>query len=151
MVRRVFFIFFGSTAFYIDTAMESPFGDFKGDAISFLPSANIFIVLLSALWLALLIFTAIRCRREKMIYAPLAVLAFNLIFHGVMQYGLKEGFLYSLHHLPAQVLIVSVPMRGAGGSKCERAVSEGFLWCYLLGELALNIPGYISLAEFISR
>ncbi len=150
-VKRVFFIFFGSTAFYIDTAMESPFGDFKGDALSFLPSANIFIVVLSALWLALLIFTVVRCRREKMIYAPLAVLIFNLIFHGVMQYGLKEGFLYSLHHLPAQVLIVSMSMTGDGAAKRERTVSEGFLWCYLLGELTLNIPGYMSLAEFISR
>lgn len=147
---RVFFIFFGSTAFYLHTAPQSPFGEFPGDALSFLPSASPLIVLAALVWLALLVWTAARRRKDPLLWAPLGVLGVNLLLHGVIQYGLKEGFLYSLHHWPAQILIVSLSL-GADCRERERRWAEGVLWCYLLCEIALNIPGYLALAQFITR
>ena len=53
-VRRVFFAFFGSTFFYLDTAAASPFGDFAGHALSFLPSAAAPVTAAMVLWVILL-------------------------------------------------------------------------------------------------
>ena len=150
VLRRVFFIFFGSTVFYIRTVSQSPFGDFPGDALSFLPSAPALIVILALLWLALILWSAVYHRKNRLLWAPLGVLGFNLLLHGVIQYGLKEGFLYSLHHLSAQILIAALSL-GAEAKKLESRVSEIFLWCFALGELTLSIPGYIELARFITR
>ena len=147
---RVFFIFFGSTAFYLHTAAQSPFGEFQGDALSFLPSASLPIVLIALVWLLLLVRTAVKRRKEPLLWAPLGVLGFNLLFHGAIQYGLKEGFLYSLHHLPAQVLIVALALQPEVPAKKGRW-AEGILWCYLICEAVLNIPGYLELARFVMR
>lgn len=147
---RTFFVFFGSTAFYLHTAAQSPFGDFPGDALSFLPSAAPLVVAAALVWLGLLVWAAARRRRDPLLWPPLGVLGCNLLLHGAIQYGLKEGFLYSLHHLPAQVLIVALALKpeGEGG---ERRGVEAVLWGYLICELALNIPGYLELARFIMR
>ena len=147
---RAFFIFFGSTAFYLHTAPHSPFGEFSGDALSFLPSASFPIVLAALAWLALLAWTAVRHRKSPLLWAPLAVLGCNLLLHGAAQYGLKEGFLYSLHHLPAQILIVSLAV-GPEADRRRGRLAEGLLWCYLGCEAVLNLPGYLELARFVAR
>lgn len=147
---RVFFIFFGSTGFYLHTVEQSPFGEYQGDALSFLPSASPLIVLAALMWLALLVWTAVRRRKDPLLWAPLGVLAFNLLLHGVIQYGLKEGFLYSLHHLPAQVLIAALAL-GPECEETERRWTEGALWGYLICELALNAPGYLALIRYVTR
>lgn len=147
LLVRVFFIFFGSTAFYLHTADQSPFGDFPGDALSFLPSASPLVVAASLVWLALLVWAAAKRRRDTLLWAPLGVLAVNLLLHGAAQYGLKEGFLYSLHHLPAQILIVALALKPGEAEKQGRR-AEGALWCYLLCEVVLNLPGYLELARF---
>lgn len=147
-LARVFFAFFGSTAFWLDTADCSPFGDFPGDALSFLPSAPLWVVLAALAWLALLVLAAVRAGGDRRVLAPLAVLGLNFLLHGVLQYGLKEGFLYSLHHWGAQVLLASFLLRpGARGRWSVRAALMIFLACLV----AFNVPGYLRLAEFLAR
>ena len=147
-LRRIFFVFFGSTSFYLDTADASPFGEFRGDALSFLPSASAAVIAAAAVWLAFIVYAAVRYRREKLLYAPLAVLAANLVLHGAVGYGLKEGFLYSLHHLPAQLLIAALPL--ACGER-ERRWETAVLGAYLVCIIVLNVPGWRELATFMMR
>ncbi len=150
LLKRVFFAFFGSTAFWLDTVEATPFGDWTGDALSFLPSAPWPIVAAALVWVGLLAWGVIRGRRSSLLWAPLGVLGCNLLLHGAIQYGLKEGFLYSLHHLPAQVLLVALALkRGPEGR--EVRWTEGLVWCYVICQAALNVPGYLELARFITR
>lgn len=150
-LTRIFFVFFGSVSFYLHTAAQSPFGEFQGDALSFLPSASPLIVAASLVWLALLLWAVVRRRKDPLLWAPLGVLGCNLALHGVIQYGLKEGFLYSLHHFPAQILIAALFLDQRESRGLYRRGAEGTLWCYLLCELVLNLPGYFALAQFVTR
>ena len=149
LAARVFFAFFGSTSFYLRTAMESPFGDYPGDALSFLPSAPWPIAALGLVWVGLLAWGIVRGRRSPLLWAPLGVLGCNLFLHGAVQYGLKEGFLYSLHHLPAQILLAALALRPPGdrSSRC----AEGLTWCYGAGVALCSLPGYMELVQFIAR
>lgn len=149
-LRRVFFAFFGSTGFYLDTMDQSAFGQFQGDALAFLPSAPLPIVLAGLVWLALLVWAAVRHRGSPLLWAPLAVLGCNLLLHGVIQYGLKEAFLYSLHHLPAQLCIAALPL-SQEASKRERKAADRVLTAYLVCLLTLNLPGYQALLAYIAR
>lgn len=149
LLVRVFFVFFGSTAFFLHTALETPFGDYPGDALSFLPSASWPIVVLALAWVALLVWGIVRRRRSPLLWAPLGVLGCNLLLHGVVQYGLKEGFLYSLHHLPAQILLAALALQAPEGRDSRWA--EVLVWCYVAGEVLLNLPGYGQLVQFITR
>jgi len=149
VLRRVFYSFFGSTAFWLDTADRSAFGEFVGDALSFLPSAPLPVTLAALAWTALLVWAAVRYRRSPLLWPPLAVLGCNLLLHGAIQYGLKESFLYSLHHLPAQVLIAALPLSRTAPDRERRAVTAG-LAVYLACLVVLNLPGYQALMEFIS-
>lgn len=149
-LSRAFFIFFGSTFFFLHTAAQSPFGDFPGDALSFLPSAQPMVVLAALAWMLLLVWAAVSRRKDPLLRAPLGVLGCNLLLHGALQYGLKEGFLYSLHHLPAQMLIVALALRPEPSDTAARR-TEWALWCCLICEAALNIPGYLELARFVTR
>ena len=144
LLRRVFFAFFGSTGFYLDTEYQSAFGEFVGDALSFLPSAPLPVTAAALAWLALLVWAALRYRRSPLLWAPLAVLGANLILHGVIQYGLKEAFLYSLHHLPAQILIAALPLTQEASAGERRAVTAG-LAVYLACLVLLNFSGYLVL------
>lgn len=147
---RSFFIFFGSTSFYLHTTEESPFGGYEGEALSFLPSADGPVIAAGVVWLLLLAASAVWARRDQRVRAPLGVLGINLLLHGAVQYGLKEGFLYSLHHWPAQVLIAALALR-PGTARWRSRVCEGIVWGYLLCEGVLNLPGYRELVEFITR
>lgn len=149
LLVRIFFVFFGSTAFFLHTALETPFGDYPGDALSFLPSASWPIVVLALGWVCLLVWGVVRGRKSPLLWAPLGVLVCNLLLHGVIQYGLKEGFLYSLHHLPAQILLASLALRAPESRDSRWA--EGFVWCYGAGLVLCNIPGYLQLVQFITR
>ncbi len=150
VVRRVFFAFFGSTSFYLDTMDQSAFGDFVGDAVTFLPSAPIPIVAAGLAWAGLLAWSVWKYRRSPLLWAPLAVLGCNLFLHGALQYGLKEAFLYSLHHLPAQVCIAALPLAPDAGGKERRAATWG-LAAYAVCLVILNLPGYQSLAQYLSK
>ena len=147
LLVRIFFVFFGSTFYYLHTAMESPFGDYPGDALSFLPSASWPVAALALLWVGLLVWGIVRGRKSPLLWAPLGVLGCNLLLHGAVQYGLKEGFLYSLHHLPAQILLVAPALRG----EREGRWAEGAVWCCGAGVVLCNLPGYLELAAFITR
>ena len=74
------------------------------------------------------------------------VLGCNLLLHGAVQYGLKEGFLYSLHHLPAQILLAALTLREPGGRR-----AEALTWCYGAGVALCSLPGYGELIQFIGR
>ena len=150
MLRYAFFIFFGSTFFFVDTQNATPFGDYPGDALSFLPSAPPLIVAAMAFWCAVLIAAVIKGRRDPLLLAPLGVLIFNLLLHGALQYGLKEGFLYSLHHLSAQLLIAALLLRpkeqpAGTWDKIPPIALSVFLLC----EILLNLPGYFQLVHYI--
>lgn len=149
VVRRVFFAFFGSTGFYLDTMDQSAFGDFVGDALAFLPSAPLPITAAGLAWAALLAWAVLRHLRSPLLWAPLAVLGCNLFLHGVLQYGLKEAFLYSLHHLPAQVCIVSLSLTPEARLQERRAVT-GVLVLYGVCLVVLNLPGYRALFQYIA-
>lgn len=140
-LRYVFFAFFGSTGFVLHMQAQSPFGDFVGDAVSFVPSASWPVTLAAALFLSLLVWAAVGHRRDRLLYAPLAVLAVNLLLHGVVQYGLKEAFLYSLHHYPAQLLIVGLLLR----EKRTARPAAVLLRVYFLCLIVLNAQGYVNL------
>lgn len=145
---RVFFAFFGSTAFYLDTAEQSPFGDFAGDALSFLPLAPVWIVLVCLAWLGLLVLAAVRGRKDRRLWPVLGVLGLNFLLHGVIQYGLKEGFLYSLHHFGAQTLLMA-SLLGRGPRERGAARISMAVWIACL--VVFNLPGYIQLSEFLLR
>ena len=98
-------------------------------------------------WVGLLVWGVVRGRRSPLLWAPLGVLGCNLLPHGAVQYGLKEGFLYSLHHLPAQILLAALALRG----EREGRWPEGFTWCYAAGLAVCNLPGYWQLVQFITR
>lgn len=147
LLPRVFYIFFGSTFFYLDTFSASPFGQFERDALSFAPSAPVWVTAVSALWLIVLVTALILGENRKMILAPVAVLCFNIVLHGAIQYGLKEGFLYSQHHLSAQILIVSVLM--SHKSKTVRTIALAFAAVFLICEVGFNIPGYLALLHTV--
>lgn len=147
LLPRVFYIFFGSTFFYLNTFSASPFGQFEGDALSFAPSAPVWVTVASALWLIMIAAALILSENRKMILAPIAVLCFNLLLHGVIQYGLKEGFLYSQHHLSAQILIVSVLMLHK--SKIVRTAALVFAAVFLVCEVGFNIPGYLAILHTV--
>ena len=81
---------------------------------------------------------------------PLAVLGCSLFLHGVLQYGLKEAFLYSLHHLPAQICIAALPL-APQTSKWERRIVSGILTAYLICLVVLDLPGYQALWQYICK
>lgn len=147
LLRMVFYVFFGSTFFYIDTQNASPFGEFQGDALSFLPSAPVPITAMMAVWVILLVLAIVRGRKDRNLWAPLAVLMFNLLLHGAIQYGLKEGFLYSLHHLFAQICLAALLVRNA---EKEKTIVRCSLCLFLICEVVLNLCGYISLVQYIN-
>ncbi len=146
-LRYIFFAFFGSTGFYLHTQAQSPFGDFMGDALSFVPEAPLPVVLAAALFLGLLVWAALAARKDRLLYAPLAVLALNLLLHGVLQYGLKEAFLYSLHHYAAQLLILAQLLR----RERTKRPAMWLLGCYGICLIVLNLPDYAALGQFLRR
>lgn len=150
VLRRVFFAFFGSTGFYLDTMDQSAFGEFPGDALTFLPSAPLPVTAAAAVWLGLLVWAVWRYRRSPLLLAPLAVLGCSLFLHGILQYGLKEAFLYSLHHLPAQICIAALPLSPQAPRWEHRAVSA-VLAAYLICLSVLSLPGYQALWRYISK
>ena len=88
-----------------------------------------------------------KSRRDRLLCAPLAVLALNLVLHGLIQYGLKEAFLYSLHHYPAQLLIAGLLFRGTGERRKRTAAA--LLGVYGLCLIVWNIPSYVNLTRFL--
>lgn len=121
-------------------AEASPFGDFPGDALSFLLSAGAPIVIRGLLWLTPMAFSAVKKRRCPLLWAPLSELAANILLHGVLQYGLKEGFLYCLHHLPAQLLIAALTLQPEEEQAVRRVTTMAFV-TLLATELLLNVSG----------
>lgn len=112
--RYGFYALFGSTWFFIDTVNTSPFGQFPGSAVSFIPSAPWYLTLIIGLWAMALLLGVILLKKDRLLLSPFLVLLFNGGLHVVIQYGLKEASLYSLHHAFAQILLMACWLREAG-------------------------------------
>ncbi len=134
--------------FSIDMVNASPFGDFSGDALSFVPVSNAVTICFGVMWMIVLLYAIIKCRRSPLILSPLAVLAANFILHGIIQYGLKEGFLYCLHHLSAQLLIGALLLCPEAGKRSNRLAVAAFS-SFFAAEFLVNAPGYLRILGFL--
>lgn len=143
LVPRVFYVLFGSTLFYLDTFNASPFGEFQGDSLSFAPSAPYYVTIACIIWLALIVTAIVLSAKSRLSWAPIAVILFNLVLHGVIQYGLKEGFLYSLHHLSGEILLVSMLLSKKHGAVRYAVFAAIIALCAC--EIVFNLPGYIEM------
>ena len=141
-LRRIFYAFFGSTSFYLRTQDVTPFGEFAGDALSFLPAASLPTTVFGTVWAVMLAVSAVWNRRDPILYPSLGVLGVNLLLHGVIQYGLKEASLYSLHHMTAQFLILALLLREDRVPKPMRIGLRVFLVLYMLWAMVGNLHGY---------
>ena len=127
--RYGFYAIFGSTWFFIDTVNTSPFGQFPGSAVSFIPSAPWYLTILIGVWALVLLVGVIFLRKDRLLMSPFVVILFNVGLHVVIQYGLKEGSLYSLHHAFAQILLMACWLRPR---KKRSAASQRDLYdCFL--------------------
>ncbi len=146
--RYGLYALFGSTWFFIDTVNASPFGQFPGSAVSFIPSAPWYLTLLIVAWVVLLVAAGIFSRKNRLLLSPLMVILFNLGLHVVIQYGLKEGSLYSLHHAFAQILLVACLLRPKEGGKPPRYIDKVLvvgLILFLVIMAGVNVQGMLAL------
>lgn len=148
--KRGFYSIFGSAYFYLDTVNQSPFGQLQGKAISFVPSANILIIAAMCIWIAGIAAASVKGikLKDKLLLAPLAILIFNILLHVGIQYGLKEAFLYSLHHSFAQILIIGYLIKNTT-SPMGKKVVFGLTCVYLLIMIGVNISGGVQLVDYI--
>ncbi len=146
----VFYMFFCVPFLCIDMEYLTPFGCYPGDAISFIPSSSLLPLIVGLIWLSLLIYAAVKCRRCVFSKPLYGVIAFNLVLHGAIQYGLKEGFLYCLHHMPAQVLLAALLLRPKEGKTANRVATVVFT-LLLASEIFCNYPGYMEMIAFLMR
>lgn len=144
----IFYMLFCSPFFCLDMEPVSPFGDYPGDALSFLPSAGSAVTLIGILWLMLLVYAAVKCRKCPLSWPLLGVIFMNLILHGALQYGLREGFLYCLHHLPAQILLAALLLRPEAGKAANRTAAAVFV-LILIAEVFVNYQGYAEIIGFL--
>ena len=147
-----YYSLFGSTYMFIDTVNKSPFGEYAGKAISFVASAPTWMFAAMCVWVAGLIAAIIiGCyNKDKLLLIPMAVLMFSLVLHVLIQYGLKESFLYSLHHSFAQILIIGYLFKGFSG-KLGRRILYGLGFAYLAVMVYANVLGGVTLIEYVSR
>ncbi len=148
--KRGFYAIFGSTYFYTDTVNQSPFGQLQGKAISFVPSSNLLVIAAMCIWVAGIFAASIKGikLKDKLLLAPLAILVFNVLLHVGIQYGLKEAFLYSLHHSFAQILIIGYLTKNTT-SPTGKKVVLGLTGVYLLIMIGANISGSVQLVDYI--
>lgn len=148
-LNRGFFALFGSTYFNIDTINKTPFGKYENTSVSFVPSASPVITVLIFIWLAFIIYSVYKNRKEFLIRAPLIVILFNIGLHVIKQYGLKEAFLYSLHHSFAQILIIALLFGVSQKSRIARIAVPVFLSAYLAVMIIINIQAVWGLSSHI--
>lgn len=144
---RIIYAIFGTTVFYVNTVNLSPFGEYPGKAISFIPSSNIFTLFFIAVWIGMVLFPVFRAHSRRLLLAPLAILTYNILLHGVKQYGLKEAFLYSLHHFFAQLLIVSSIFL-VNDRKIKQIAFIAML-AFFIGEIVVNLKGYCQFYNYV--
>jgi len=151
-LKMGFYSIFGSTYFYIDTVKQSPFGQYKGNAISFIPSSNLLISIIMCVWILGIIIACIRGiqSKDKLLIAPMLVLIFNIALHVGVQYGLNEAFLYSLHHSFAQILIVAYLMKYTSAPALKKVVYS-LTGLYLVIMVGVNVFGGIELIKYINH
>jgi len=147
MIKHTIFGFFGSTSLYIDTVLDVPTAFSSGRTILFVPSGNIPVLMLMGIWIILFIVSIYKNIREPLLLVPMVVLIYNFLLHsGFVQFGLNEAFIYSLHHLFAQVLIVALLFKNNKDSK----ILTSMVAVYFVGMLIVNIIGFTDLWSYIT-
>lgn len=152
VLKMGFYSIFGSTYFYIDTVNQSPFGQYKGNAISFIPSSNFLIAVVMCVWILGIIIASVKGiqAKDKLLIAPMLVLIFNIVLHVGVQYGLNEAFLYSLHHSFAQILIIAYLMKNTTTPVLKKVVYS-LTGLYLVIMVVVNVFGGIELIKYIQH
>ncbi len=148
LLRRAYYFIFGSATLYIDTALTTPYGNLPGTSISFLPSGSLLVTALIALWGSLQLW-ALRCWRDRRVWVPLLLLAYNLVLHILRGFGILEGNLFALHHLFAQLLLVAALFLPADDSAKVRRLKTGALAAFTVGMVVVNAVGLIQLVPFL--
>jgi hypothetical protein len=154
--QRMLYNIFGNTFFYVETMFSSPFGKFPNKAISFVPMGSTVLTIIISAWLILLFYSAAKNHKNNLVYGPMAVIAANLAIHVFKQYGLKEGFLYGLHHQFAQLFLVAGLFMILNEKKSETGkktyinnILIGFLVIFIIGEVVFNLMGFAELQWFL--
>lgn len=111
IIKYFFYYLFVAPFFYINTVNSRPDGLFHRQSVYFEPSANIFIIILSVLLLLGIILLAIKLfskDRDRNILCCLTIIFYNILLHGVLKFGLHEGFLYAPHILFAYIIMFAL-------------------------------------------
>jgi hypothetical protein len=133
------FYFMGcSSIFYIDTINTNQLGTEVNHAISFIPSANVVIVLLTIVWILFVVYMAIKNIKDRNILACIFILFFNCLLHVVKQFGLIESYLYSLHYFFAEIIIIGFGLKLFKNDKKAMI----FLIVLLMFEIIFNFNGF---------
>jgi|GEM_PF-5404475 len=114
ILKRGFYYLFTSGFFYIDTINTNQSGYNVGNAISFVPAANLWITSISVIMYLVLIILIIKKLRkgyDKNIVACLIVLLFNIVLHVVIGFGLIEAFLYTPHFIFSIILLIGLMLK----------------------------------------
>lgn len=109
-VKRGFYYLFISSFFYIDIQNTNQLGQNLGNSISFVPSANIFIVIVGIILLlviTVLLLKPLLKNKDKNIITCFSIILFNIILHCFLKFGIHEGFLYTPHFLFVFIILFS--------------------------------------------
>jgi len=108
-IKSSFYYLVASSLFYINTVGKSQIGDYSGEAISFIPKANILLTTLSLSIFLLIIIPQIKTyikEKDKHILTCFIILIFNFVLHIGFKFGLYEAFLYTPHFLFTFILLL---------------------------------------------
>jgi len=110
-LKEIFYFILTSGIFYIDITNNNQIGTALNNAISFIPSANLFITLFMCTAVIGVIIGLIKVLKKgynKNILACVSIVLFNIILHGIIGFGSGESFLYTPHYIFALVLMLAI-------------------------------------------
>jgi hypothetical protein len=110
-IKSAFYYLITSGLFYINTTDMSQIGMYQGEAISFIPKANILLTLLSGILFILITVPPIKVwlkEKDKHILTCLIIIVFNFVLHFGLKFGLYEAFLYTPHFLFTFILLLGI-------------------------------------------
>ncbi len=109
-LRNVFYYLFVSPWFYIDTVDANQLGIGIGKSISFIASANIYLVVFTSFMYFFigLFISKIFKKYNKNILTCTIILLFNLVLHYGYKFGLYEAFLYTPHFFYIFIFLIGI-------------------------------------------
>ncbi|MEQ2527540.1 DUF6080 domain-containing protein [Bacillaceae bacterium CLA-AA-H227] len=91
---------------FFGLSIEQRLFDTGEKGLFFLNEAAPLSILAGLIWTGLLLYSLFILYRNKNTWILYTVLIFNFTLHGILQFYLHEGFLYSQHHAFAQIFLV---------------------------------------------